>query len=40
MSGHSNMVLGQVDFGWEICGTDGPEAFTVSRYTLAGAPAR
>jgi len=28
-------VIGQVDFGWEICSTGGkPETFTVSRYTL------
>ena len=32
-------VLGQVNFGWEICSTAGaPETFTVSNYSLTSAP--
>ena len=31
----SNITIGQIDAGWEICSTGGsPETFTVSRYSL------
>jgi hypothetical protein len=39
VSGHSNMTLSAIDFGWEICSTGGSnEQFTLSKYILTGTP--
>ena len=36
----SNIAIGEIDFGWEICSTVGTQTFAVNGYTLTRTPAQ